>query len=108
MRKPRRLTRREEQAVRRAIARGATRREAAKAAGISVTLLYQALREQLVDVPPGKRGPRPGREYPSHPEFVEIPLEEIYRRAAELRETRWTEEERATRWNPRFSPPESG
>lgn len=98
------LTTAEERVVRRAIAGGATRAEAAEAAGVPVKRVYRALHAELSDLPPGKHGPRPGVEYPPQPEFVDIPVEEIYRRAAELRAERWGEDETQTRWNPRFVP----
>lgn len=98
------LTADEERIVRRAIAGGATRAEAAAAAGVPVKRVYRALHSELRDLPPGKHGPRPGVEYPPQPEFVDIPVEEIYRRAAELRAERWSEDEQASRWNPRFTP----
>ncbi len=98
------LTAAQERVVRRAIAGGATRAEAAAAAGVPVKRVYRALHGQLSDLPPGKHGPRPGVEYPPQPEFVDIPVDEIYRRAAELRAERWSEDEAAGRWNPRFVP----
>lgn len=98
------LTVAQERIVRRAIARGATRAEAAKAAGVPEKRVYRALHLELADLPPGKHGPRPGVEYPPQPEFVDIPIDEIYRRAAELRRERWSEDEAAGRWNPRFIP----
>jgi hypothetical protein len=98
------LTAAQERIVRRAIAGGATRAEAAAAAGVPVKRVYRALHAELSDLPPGKHGPRPGVEYPPQPEFVDIPIDEIYRRAAELRAERWSEDETATRWNPRFVP----
>lgn len=98
------LTADQERAVRRAIAKGATRAEAAASAGVPVKRVYRALHAELADLPPGKHGPRPGVEYPPQPEFVDIPVEEIYRRAAELRAERWSVDEAAGRWNPRFTP----
>jgi hypothetical protein len=98
------LTAAQERVVRRAIASGATRAEAAAAAGVAVKRVYRALHLELADLPPGRRGPRPGRVYPPQPEFVDIPLEEIYRRAAELRAERWSADEASGRWNPRFTP----
>ena len=100
----RELTLAQERIVRRAIRSGATRAEAAAAAGVAVKRVYRALHGELSDLPPGKHGPRPGVEYPPQPEFVDIPVEEIYRRAAELRAERWSAEEAAGRWNPRFVP----
>lgn len=98
------LTIAQERVVRRAIAKGATRAEAAAAAGVPVKRVYRALHAELLDLPPGKHGPRPGVEYPPQPEFVDIPVEEIYRRAAELRAERWSSDEQAGRWSPRFTP----
>lgn len=102
-RKRRVLTDEEELIIRRELAGGATDAEAGKAAGVSDRKLYRARLFELADLPRNKRGPRPGRVYPPQPEFVDIPIEEIYRRAAELRAERWTEEEQAARWNPGFS-----
>lgn len=87
------ITREQERAVRRAVRQGATRREAAAAAGISEWRLYKALREQLVDLPPKRRGPAVGTKYRPRTEFVDLPQDEIYRRAAELRRERWTDED---------------
>lgn len=98
------LTREEERIVRYHLARGATDREAHAAAGLSARRFYEARLHELGDVPRNKRGPRQDREYEPLPEFEDIPVEEIYRRAAELRAERWTEEERQARWNPGFSP----
>jgi hypothetical protein len=100
------LTAAQERIVRREVARGATRVQAAKAAGVSEKRVYRALHAELADLPPGRRGPRPGREYPPQPEFIDVPIDVIYRRAAELREERWSEEERMGRWNARFVPPD--
>lgn len=97
------LTVAQERIVRRAIRAGATRAEAAAAAGVPAKRVYRALHAELSDLPPGRHGPRPGRVYPPQPEFVDIPVEEIYRRAAELRAERWSEDEKQSRWNPRFS-----
>lgn len=98
------LTREQEIAIRKAIAEGATDDEARRAAGISARLLYAARNAELADLPRNKRGPRPGRVYKPHPDFQDLPVEEIYRRAAALRSERWSEEEQQRRWNPRFSP----
>jgi hypothetical protein len=97
------LTETEERIVRRELDRGATDAEAQAAAGISARKLYDARRNELRDVPRQRRGPRPGREYPPQPEFVDLPIDEIYRRAAELRAERWSEEEHRERYNPGFS-----
>lgn len=99
------LTAREERIVRRALRDGATDREAGRAAGVSDRRLYEARKYELADIPRNKRGPRQDRVYEPAPEFVDIPVEEIYRRAAELRAERWTEEDHALRWNPGFSGP---
>lgn len=88
--------------IRREIAAGATDRDAATTAGVSARRLYAARLHELRDLPRQKRGPRPGRVYPPVPDFVDLPVDEIYRRAAELR-TGWTEEERQARWNAGFS-----
>ena len=101
-RKHRTLTADEERVIRREIAAGATDRDAAAVAGVSARRLYEARLHELRDLPRQKRGPRPGREYPPQPDFVDLPVEEIYRRAAELR-AGWTEEERQARWNAGFS-----
>jgi hypothetical protein len=97
------LTAAEERIVRRELARGATDYEAGEAAGVSDRKLYEARLYELADLPRNKRGPRPGRVYAPPPELEEIPVEEIYRRAAALRAERWTEEERQARWNAGFS-----
>lgn len=98
------LTHEEERIVRQAIAGGATDYEASQAAKISARRLYSARRAELRDVPRQKRGPRPDRVYGPLPDLEEITIDEIYRRAAELR-AGWTDEERAARWNPGFSGP---
>jgi hypothetical protein len=103
-RKPRRvLTRKEELVIRREVARGATDREAGATAGVSARRFYEARLLELRDIPRNRRGPRPDRVYGPAPEFIDIPVEEIYRRAAALRAERWTEEERQLRWNAGFS-----
>lgn len=96
------LTPDEEATIRRELARGATDAQAGQAAGVSARKFYDARRGELRDLPRHKRGPRPGRKYPKPPDLEELPVEEIYRRAAALRE-QWTEEERQARWSPRFS-----
>ena len=101
---PRVLTREQDRAVRRAVRQGATRREAAAQAGISEWRLYKALREQLTDLPPKRRGPAVGTRYRPRTEFVDIPTDEIYRRAAELRRERWTEADHEARSVKGFSP----
>jgi hypothetical protein len=102
------LTRREEQIIRRELRNGATDAEAGKAAGVSARKLYEARLYELLDVPRNRRGPRQDRVYEPAPDFEDIPIDEIYRRAAELRAERWTEEEQKARWNPQFSPIEDG
>lgn len=102
MRRRRILTLAQERAVRSAVRRGATRREAAAHAGISEWRLYRALREDLTDLPPKRRGPRVGTKYRPRTEFVDIPQDEIYARAKALRESRWTEAERMAKWNKSF------
>lgn len=96
------LTRRQEQIVRRALAAGATDGEAGEAAGISDRRLYEARLHELADLPRNKRGPRQDRTYAPAPELDDISVEEIYRRAAKIREG-WTDEEAAARWCPGFS-----
>lgn len=108
MKRTRLLTREQERAVRRAIRHGATRREAAHAAGISEWRLYLALREQELDIPPKRRGPRVGTKYRPRTEFIDIPEDEIYRRAAELRRERWTEADHEQKWNKGFRPSPPG
>lgn len=97
------LTPEQERIIRRELLRGATDGEAGKAAGVSDRKLYTARLHELADLPRNKRGPRAGRTYPPPPDLEELSVEEIYRRAAELRASRWTEEERQQRWNPGFS-----
>lgn len=96
------LTTREERIIRRALRDGSTDREAGRAAGVSDRRLYEARNHELADIPRNKRGPRQDRVYEPAPEFVDIPVEEIYRRAAEVRAA-WSEEERQARWCPGFS-----
>lgn len=101
------LTRAQRLAIERATLAGATRRQAAEAAGVPEWRLYQAIREGLV-APAKRLGPKPGTKYRPRQEFVEIPEEEIYRRAAELRRERWTEEEQSVRFCKGFYTDESG
>lgn len=96
------LTREQERAVNRATRHGATRREAADAAGISEWRLYQAIHAGLI-LPAKRRGPRVGTRYRPRQEFVDIPEDEIYRRAEQLRRERWTEEETAAKFCKGFS-----
>lgn len=102
MKRRRLLTREQERAVRRAVRRGATRREAAAEAGISEWRLYRALREQLADLPPKRRGPSVGTKYRPRQEFIDIPQDEIYARARALRDERWTQDDREARWQKGF------
>lgn len=96
------LTRAEERIIRRALRNGATDREAGRAAGVSDRRLYEARLNELSDIPRNRRGPRQDRVYRPPPEFVDISVDEIYRRAAELRAA-WSEDERQARWNAGFS-----
>lgn len=84
-------------AIERATKGGATRREAADAAAVPEWRLYQAIRDGLIK-PSTRLGPRPGTKYRARQTFEEIPEEEIYRRAAELRRERWTDEEQSERF----------
>lgn len=83
---PKLLTAVQESTVRRAIADGYTRDEAAALAGITPARLWARLRDQLADVRVG-RGRRGKRR-----EFVDPTEAEIAARAAEIR-ARWTPEE---------------
>jgi len=102
-RRKRVLTEDQERTIREALAAGATDEEARIRARISARRLYQARQAELRDLPRQRRGPRTGRVYMGHRDFVEIPIEEVYRRAAELRAERWSEDVRRARWNPGFS-----
>ena len=97
------LTKTEERIIRYHLARGATDREAQAAAQVSARKFYLARLYDLRDLPRQSRGPRPDRDYEPPPDLEEISVEEIYRRAAAIRQT-WDEETRRERWNPRFSP----
>lgn len=101
------LTKTEERLIRWHLARGATDREAQVAAGISARRFYLARLHDLADIPRQSRGPRPDRDYEPPPDLEEISVEEIYRRAAAIRQT-WDEETLRERWNPRFSPQADG
>lgn len=91
------LTRSQEMAVRRLLAAGATQAEAAAAVGVSYSRLRSRLNDQLADVRVGRgRGGGGGK-------FVDIEVDEIYARAAALRET-WTPERAVQAWNPRWKP----
>lgn len=92
------LTRRQEMLARRLLATGATQAQTAAAIGVSYSRLRTRMTDQLADVRVGRgRGGGPNR-------FEDIPVEEIYARAAALRET-WDEETRRERWNPSWKPP---
>lgn len=96
-RRPLLLSRSQEMAVRRLLANGATQGEAAAAVGITRRRLCERLRDQLADVRVGRgRGGGGGR-------FQDLTVEEIYARAAALRET-WTPERRLEAWNPLWTP----
>lgn len=91
------LTRRQEMLVRRLLAAGASQAQAAAAAGVSYSRLRTRMADQLADVRVGRgRGGGPNQ-------FEDLPIEEIYARAAALRET-WDDETRAERWNPAWRP----
>lgn len=91
------LTREQEMAARRLIARGATQVETAAAIGVSYSRLRTRLADQLKDLRVG-RGRGGGRGA-----FVDLPRAEILARAAALRTT-WTEERRLEAWNPSWRP----
>lgn len=95
----------QERAIRRALRGGATRDEAAAAAGITRSLLDTRLRDQLADVRVG-RGRGGGRPTEDDGGDWDISVEEIYRRAAALR-AEWTPEEEAARYNSNFSGPDA-
>lgn len=80
-----------EQKLRRLLRRGATRDEAAAAAGISRSLLEQRLRDQLADLRVGQ-----GRRERKRRTYVDPTPEEIEQRAAEIRAA-WTDDERHER-----------
>lgn len=82
------LTPDEEASIRLAISRGATDAEAGRAAGVSAHRFYAARKAELADIPRHKRGPRPGRPYKRREEFLDLPIDEIYRRAFEIRAAR--------------------
>ncbi len=89
------LTRSQERAVRQAWRAGATRDEAARAAGVSVGLIRQRLEDQLRDLPRRGRG-RGGKRGRRHEDPT---LEEIYgTRTAEI-QARWSDEERDAKWH---------
>lgn len=87
--------------MRRIIKAGGTDFMACRAAGISARKLYAARMQELADLPRHKRGPKVGSSR-SYLEWEDLPQEEIYKRAALLREG-WSEEEKMRRYNPRFS-----
>jgi hypothetical protein len=91
------LTRKQEMLIRRLLAAGSTHAQAAAAAGISYRRLKTRLYDQLVDLRVGQgRGGGPNQ-------FEDLAVEEIYARAAALRET-WDEATLAERWNPAWRP----
>lgn len=87
------LTPDQERTVRLAISRGATDAQAGRAAGVSVRRFYAARQAELSDLPRHKRGPRVGHQYAPREEFLDLPLDEIYRRAFEIRMARPPEPE---------------
>lgn len=87
----------QQHAIERATRSGATRAQAARAAGVPEWRLYQAIRDGLI-APAVRLGPKPGTKYRPRQEFVEIPEDEIYRRAAELRRERWSDDEQSARF----------
>jgi hypothetical protein len=91
--RPRLLTPEQEAAVRAAWASGATRDEAARAAGITVDLLLIRLKDQLADLPRRGRGGLHRRPTPDPTE------EEIWGRLTAEIQDKWTDEERAAAWN---------
>lgn len=92
------LTRSQEMRVRRLLAAGATHAEAAAAVGVTYRRLKTRLDDQLADVRVGRgRGGGGGK-------FVDLEVDEIYARAAALRET-WTPDRTREAWNPNWTPP---
>lgn len=91
------LTRSQEMLVRRLLAAGATQAQAAAAVGVTYARLRSRMNDQLRDVRVGRgRGGGGGK-------FVDLDVEEIYARAAALRET-WTPERTREAWNPFWKP----
>ena len=76
---PKLLSQAQERAVRAAWAAGATRDEAAWAAGVPPARIRQRLEDQLRDLP------RRGRGFPGRPRFVPLTESEIASRAAAIR-----------------------
>lgn len=76
---------------------GATRDQAARAAGVSVGLIRQRLADQLADLP------RPGRGRPGRPRIQQSDPtpEEIYGALTAEIQARWTDEERDSKWHGR-------
>ncbi len=87
------LTPEQEKAVRLAISRGATDAEAGRVAGISARKFYAARLAELSDIPRHKRGPRQDRTYEEPKEILDMPIDEIYRRAAMIRAARTSDRE---------------
>jgi hypothetical protein len=87
------LTLDQERTIRDAIGRGATDAEAGRAAGVSARRFYAARLAELADIPRHKRGPRVGHHYEPAAEILDLPLDEIYRRAYEIRLARPKEPE---------------
>jgi hypothetical protein len=88
------LTSVQERAIRRAWARGATRDEAAEAAGVSVGLIRMRLADQLRDLPRRGRGRGRRREPPRDPS-----PEEIYGRLTAALQAEWSDDEREQKWH---------
>lgn len=83
--------------LRQLLAAGVSQADAAASAGISYARLRSRLNDQLSDVRVGRgKGGGPGQ-------FVDLEVDEIYARAAALRET-WTPERLAEAWNPNWRP----
>lgn len=90
--RPKFLTKEQEAAVRSAWAAGASRDEAARAAGVTVDLLIARLTDQLSDLPRRGRGGnmRPPTEDPSE--------QEIWGKLTQEIQARWSDEQRANAW----------
>lgn len=87
------LTPDQEQAIRQAWAAGATRDEAARAAGVSVGLIRQRLGDQLRDLSRAGRGGNCRRKRP------DPTPDEIYGQLTAEVQSRWTDEERDAKWH---------
>lgn len=103
----RRLSRDEVRFVRRSIRDGVLRYEVAELLGVGVRTLYDLIRDQVPELGRGRTGPRPGHAQRQRDEFPELPVEEIYRRAAEIRKA-WTPEREREAWSPSFGGPIEG